>query len=112
MPKLQDAALWALRLISLSPPLPSPSPLPAPGGQLESSVETAEPAAGGDPEGSSAAHDAYASAAAVTADRAASSRPKILVEVASSVASAVIVARADTGASTTLVTRASQRGSG
>ena len=43
--------------------------------------------------------------AALTADRAASSRPKVLVEVASSVASAVVVALADTGASTTLVTR-------
>ena len=65
---------------SPSPPLPPLSPLPAPGGsgrsqsspggQLESSVETAEPAAGGDPEGSTATHDAYAGAAAITADRA------------------------------------------
>ena len=100
------SALGAAALSPPSPPRPPPSPLPAPGGQLESSVETAEPAAGGDPEGSTAAHDAYASAAAVTADRAASSRPKLLVEVASSVASTVIVALADTGASTTLVTRA------
>ena len=73
---------------------------------MKSAVETAEPADGGKPEWSTATHDTYAGDAAITADRAASSRPKVLVEVMSNVASAVIVALADTGASTTLVTRA------
>ena len=58
-----------------------------------------------DPEGSRAPQGAISGAAALTADRAASGRPKLLVEVASSMASAVVVALADTGASTTLVTR-------
>ena len=53
-------------------------------------------------------HDASSDAAALTGDRRASGRPKVLLDVASSVASAEVVA--DTGASTTLVTRGWQRG--
>ena len=71
--------------------------------QLES---TAGPAADAGPGRSAATQSAYAGAADITADRATSSRPNLLVEVASSVASAVIVALADTGASTSLVTKA------
>ena len=86
-------ALGAAAPSSPSPPLPPLSPLPAPVGsgrsqssrpvgQLESSVESAEPAAGGNPERSTATHGAYAGAATIAADQAASSRPKLLVEVA------------------------------
>ena len=68
-------------------------------------MPAAERSAVGGPEGSRATHGALSGAAALTADRAASGRPKLLMEVLSSVASAVVVALADTGASTTLVSR-------
>ena len=42
---------------------------------------------------------------ALTAARPASSRPKVLVEVASGGGAAVVVALADTGATTSLITR-------
>ena len=73
-------------------------------------MTTAERSAGGDPEGSRSTHDALSDAAAITADREVSGRPKLLLEVASSVVSVMVVALADTGASTTLVTRGWQRG--